>query len=426
MKEIKFVDVGEGITEGHLVKWLAKDGETVKEDQAIFQVETDKANVNFPAPIGGIVKQIAKEDSILHLGDIVAAIGTPEEMKDYRPGTPPAPASAAQKKEAAPPAAPAAAPTAEVQQHAKVPAAAKPGKPKEIIATPSVRKLARDMNIDLGTVAGTGPNGRILENDVRSAAGAGKPAVAAKIKFSESVEAQHKEEIERVPMSMTRKAIARNMEESWKIPRAVHMDIINATSLWNMVSIEKPKILKELNVKITFLPFIIKALIEALKENPRFNASYDHETSEIIIKKYYNIGLAAEAKDGLKVVVVKNADKKSIIEIAKEIAALHEKILNNTITLEEMHDSTFTITNIGSLGGGYLSVPMINPNEAGILGIHMIKDAAVVVDGKIVVGKILPFSLSFDHRIVDGADAVKLGNAIIKYLEDPAFLEMLG
>ncbi len=434
MKEIRFVDVGEGITEGHIQAWSVKDGDVVKEDQAVVTVETDKAVVNVPAPIGGIIRIVAPAGTTLHLGDVLAGIGTPEEMKSYKPGKAIAPheqqpAPASQIKQQQPQAKPAQ--QAKQQPPQQTEAEAQPQQqpaaaPKEIIATPAVRKLARDMNLDISKITGTGPGGRILENDVRSTAGAGKPAVAPRTKFSEMLEAQHKDAIERQPMTMTRKAIARNMEESWKIPRAVHMDLINATSLWNIVSVEKPKVLKELNVKITFLPFIIKATIEALKENPRFNASYDHETSEIILKKYYNIGLAAEAPDGLKVVVIRDADKKSIVGIAKEIQALHDKIMNNTITLEEMHDSTFTITNIGSLGGGYLSVPMINPNEAGILGIHVIRDAPVVVDGKIAVGKVLPFSLSFDHRIVDGADAVKLGNAIIRYLEDPNFLEMLG
>jgi pyruvate dehydrogenase E2 component (dihydrolipoamide acetyltransferase) len=193
----------------------------------------------------------------------------------------------------------------------------------------------------------------------------------------------------------------------------------------NIVTKEKPNA-EKLGVKLTFLPFIIKAVVEALKENPHFNASYDHETQEIIVKKYYNIGLAAEAKDGLKVLVIKDADKKNIIDIAKEIQELHKKILDETITIDEMRDSTFTITNIGSMGGGFLSVPMINYPEIAILGVHMIKDMPVVENGKVKAGKVLPISLSFDHRVVDGADAVKFGNAVIKYLEDVEFLEMLG
>ncbi len=411
VKEIKFVDVGEGITEGHLVKWLVKDGDTVKEDQSVAQVETDKAVVQVPAPIGGIVKQVTKEDGILHIGDVVAAIGTADEIKNYKIGQPAA-------------AAPKAVSTVAAQK--TTPGAAQASKPKEVIATPAVRKLAHDLDVDIGTVTGTGPNGRILENDVRTAAGKGVPSHAAPPqKFSEVLEQKHEENIVREPMSMTRKAIARNMEESWKIPRATHMDLINATELWNLVGKEKKKMQDERQVHLTFLPFIIKALVEALKENPHFNASYDHDKQEIIVKKYYNIGLAAEAPDGLKVVVIKDADKKSVVQIAKEIQQLHDKVLKQTITIEEMKDTSITITNIGSLGGGFLAVAMINPPDVAIIGILSMRDWPFADNGKIQIGKIMPFTITFDHRVVDGAEAVKLGNALKKYLEDPDFLEML-
>jgi pyruvate dehydrogenase E2 component (dihydrolipoamide acetyltransferase) len=304
---------------------------------------------------------------------------------------------------------------------------------KEIIATPSVRKLARDLGVDLSKVKGTGPGGRILESDLRAYANssaqvstqASQPMQKREMGFSATLENIHKDQIERVPLSTTRKAIAKNMEASWTIPRAVHMDLIDATNLYNIVSREKDRVMKEESVKLTFLPFIIKATIMALKENPNFNASYDSEKLEVIRKNYYNIGLAAEAPDGLKVVVIKDADKKNIIEIAKEIEELAEKVKNQTITIDEMKDSTFSITNIGSLGGGFLSVPMINYPDVAILGIHLIRDMPVVKDGNIVVGKVLPYSISFDHRVVDGAEAVKFGNAIKEYIEDPEFLEML-
>jgi pyruvate dehydrogenase E2 component (dihydrolipoamide acetyltransferase) len=293
-----------------------------------------------------------------------------------------------------------------------------------VIATPFVRKLAHDLNIDISTVTGTGPNGRILENDIRSHVSAAAPEKKIVPKFSETLEEQHQDNIERVPLSQTRKAIAKNMEASLSVPSAVHMDLIDATALYKMVTDEKQKTQTEAGVKLTFLPFIIKAAVAALKENPNFNASYDNETMEIILKKYYNIGLAAEAPDGLKVAVIKFADKKSIITIAKELQNLAEKIRNQTITLDEMRDNTFTISNVGSLGGGYLSVPIINHPDVAILGIGMIRDTPVVIDGVIKVAKQMPFSLVFDHRVVDGADAVKFGNAFKKYIEDPEFLEL--
>lgn len=411
MKELKFVDVGEGITEGHFQKWLVKDGETVKEDQSIAQIETDKAVVNLPAPISGVVKQVAKEDSTVKVGDTLAYVGTADELKNAK-SQQPASVQATQGQT----------PQAKPVQQAQVqqPNAA----PAEIMATPYVRKFARDNNIDISKVIGTGPEGRILENDIKNILSQ-KPAYQKPIpKFSELLEEQHEGEIERIPMSQTRKAIAKNVELSLSVPSFAHMDLINATALYDIVKKEKPN-LEKLGVKLTFFPFIIKATVEALKENPNANSSYDHDKQEIIVKKYYNIGLAAEAPDGLKVVVIKDADKKSIIEIAKEIQDLHEKIKNQTISIEEMRDSTFTITNIGSLGGGYLSVPIINSPNVGILGIHLIREVPVVDNGQIKIGRQMPFSLVFDHRVIDGAEAVKFGNALIKYIEDPDFLEML-
>ena len=422
MKEIKFVDVGEGITEGHVRKWLVKDGDNVKEDQSIVQVETDKAVVNVPAPISGKVSIAAKEGTTVKVGDLVAIIGTSEELK-IEPG------SNAQKVAVQPETAKQEPVRSSAQQIAGAPQAkSEQSEPEhaaenEIIATPSVRKLARELGIDLKDVSGTGPSGRITENDVRGhKVSTQKKAVP---KFSEVLEEKHAEEITRVPMSQTRKAIAKNMELSWTIPRATHMDIMNADALFAIVQKEKPR-LEKLGIKLTFLPFIIKAVVRALKEYPRFNSSYDHESQEVIVKRYFNIGIATEAPDGLKVVVIKESESKSIAQIAKELQDLGSKIKDQSITVEEMSDSTFTITNIGSLGGGFLSVPMINYPEVAILGVHRIKDEPVVKDNAIVIGKVLPLSLSFDHRVVDGADVVEFTNSIIRYLEDPDFLEILG
>ncbi len=417
MKELKFVDVGEGITEGNFQKWLAKDRESVKEDQPIAQIETDKAVVNIPAPISGILKQVAKEGTQIKVGDTIAIIGTAEELMGSAPAAS-SPVPTQHKPQELPE------PQKQPQRAAQQPVPKQPFKPAEILATPYVRKLARDNNIDLSTITGTGPNDRILENDVRShlmsTASEQKPVP----KFSELLEEKHGEAIARLAMSQTRKTIAKNMELSATIPRAVHMDLVDASHIYRITSSEKEKAQK-LGVKLTFLSFIIKATVAALEENPRLNSSYDKEKQEIILKKYYNIGLAAQASDGLKVIVIRDADKKSILEIAKDLQELHKKILDNTISIAEMRDSTFTITNIGSLGGGYLSVPMINYPEAAILGVHLVRDTPVVESGEIKIGKVLPLSLAFDHRIVDGAEAALFTNKLKEYLEDPEFLEML-
>ncbi|MGC8537961.1 MAG: dihydrolipoamide acetyltransferase family protein [Candidatus Micrarchaeia archaeon] len=415
MKEIKFVDVGEGITEGHIEKWLVEDGSEVKEDQPVAQVETDKAVVNLPAPISGLIKIVAKAGTDVKVGDTLAYFGTADELKALPSASTTHATQSAQAKASQKPA---------EQKSAAVMAspAAATTEAKEVLATPAVRKLARDLGVDISKVIGTGPGGRVIENDIR--AFASKTNSAPVPKFSEVKEEAHAGDIERQPMSQVRKAIAKNMELSWTIPRAVHMDLIDATHLFNIVEKEKQRA-KDTGTKLTFLPFIIKATIEALKENPRFNSSYDKEKQEVIVKKYYNIGLAAEADDGLRVAVIKGADKMSIIEIAQEIERLGKKVKDKSISIDEMTDTSFTITNIGSLGGGYLSVPMINYPDVAILGVHLIRDMPVVKDGKIAIGKVLPFSLTFDHRVVDGAEAVRFGNALKGYLEDPEFLEML-
>ena len=407
MKDIRFVDVGEGITEGKVQKWLVNDGDQVKEDQPVVQVETDKAVVNAPSPITGKIKLNVKEGAIVHVGDTLAYIGDESEIASA--GT--------QKTTELNPTPP---PTRQQPQPTRQQPPA-----HETIATPYVRKLARDNNLDLSTVAGTGPGGRILENDVRNVLNRSTAPQKQPAKFSELLEETHGEEVERVPMSQTRKAIAKNVELSLSIPTFTHMEKIDATKLYDIVKKEKANADK-MGVKLTFLPFIIKATVEALKENPMANSSYDRERQEIIVKKYYNIGLAAEAPDGLKVVVIKQADKKSIIQIAKEIQTLHEKISNMTISIDEMRDTTFTITNVGSLGGGYFSVPIINHPDVGILGLGRMRDEPVVIDDQIKIAKILPFSLVFDHRVVDGAEAVKFGLALTKYIEDPDLLDILG
>ncbi len=420
MKEIRFTDIGEGIVEGHILKWNVKDFDEVKEDQELVQIETDKAVVNIPAPSNGFIKIIAIENKDIHVNDVLAYIGEKEELLKINQDNANADAN-----------------NQNLLPNKKIKEESQPLKEmklkKQIIATPYIRKLSRDLNIDINKVNGTGHNNRIMESDVRNFADKNSQGIREmkknipEIKTEEVNKTNEKETelIERIPLSQTRKAIARNMEESWKIPRAVHMDLIDATTLYEKISKEKDRFLKEFNIKLTFLPFIIKATIEALKENPRFNASYDKENQELIIKKYYNIGLAAEANDGLKVIVIKDCDKKPIKEIASEIQELHKKIIENTITFDEMKDNSFTITNVGSLGGGFFSVAMINPPDTAILAIHLIKDMPIVKDNQIVIRKILPFSITFDHRAVDGADTVKFGNAIKAYIEDPDFLELL-
>ncbi len=411
MKELKFVDVGEGITEGHVRKWLIADGAIVKEDQAIVKIETDKAIVDVPAPASGIVKINAQENTDVHIGDIIAYIGTADELSSLT-GAGPAIKLSQQKTSKA---------VEERQaQSPLLPAQAVTILRGEVLATPSVRKLARDLKVDITSVAGSGPSGRILENDVRNTIGSAQVPVAQR---ADTAGGHVSGQVDRIPLTQLRKAIARNMEESARIPRAVHIDIADADSLFDAVSTLRKEVEWKSGAKLTFIPFIIKAVVEALKEHPRFNSSYDGQTGEIVLKKYYNIGIAVDSPDGLRVVVIKDADKKDVVGLAIELQKLRKKIADGNIALEDLQGSTFTITNVGSLGG-YLSVPMINPPEVAILGTHTIKDTAVVKDGQIKIGKTLPMSLSFDHRVVDGADAARFLGSIIKRLQDPEFLRV--
>ncbi|MEM0154366.1 MAG: dihydrolipoamide acetyltransferase family protein [Methanothrix sp.] len=409
MDEIKFVDIGEGITEGHIQKWLVADMSDVKEDQPVAQVETDKAVVSIPAPSSGKIKIMAKEGTDVKVGDIMAYVGSDAELSSAGASGIKSMADNATVQKAKP---------AEPAQNKPVEAQAQ----RRVLAPPSVRHMAESMGIDISKIKGSGPEGRITEADVKAYSGnIGQMHAHAEAPASNAYEGN----TERIPLSQTRKAIAKNMELSWQMPRASHMDLIDASAIYSVVQKEKEKSLKQLNVKLSYLPFIIKAAVEALKENPRFNASYDKDKQEVVIKKYYNIGLAAEAQDGLKVIVVKDSDKKSILEIAREIDALHKKVLDQTISLSEMRDTSFTITNVGSLGGGFLAIPMINYPDVAILGITLLRDMPVVKDGVVVAGKVLPFTVTFDHRVVDGAEAVKFGNAFKGYMEDPEFLDML-
>jgi pyruvate dehydrogenase E2 component (dihydrolipoamide acetyltransferase) len=430
MKELKFVDVGEGITEGQIREWLVKDLEMVREDQPVVKVETDKAIVDAPAPISGIIKINVSSGSKVNVGDTIAYIGTKEEIGALGKGVSTHAENDVSKEKTAKP----------TDKEENTNATAKPEDVKtenthttvtnatqHILATPSVRKLARELNIDLSKIHGTGPNGRITEEDLNFETGkkpSGETTMPQKASPAGIPNTNTEDRIERIQMSMTRKAIAKNMELSWTIPRATHMEMVNTTRLFSIVENSKAD-MQSKGVKLTFMPFIIKAIVEALKDSPGFNASYDKERSEIIIKKYYNIGLAAEGPDGLKVVVIKDADKKPIIKIAEEIQALGQKVRNRTVSIDEMRDSTITLTNIGSLGGGYLAVPMINYPEVAIIGAMRMKEMPAVEDGRIVIQRIMPMSVTFDHRVVDGADAVVFMNAIKKYLEDPDFLEML-
>lgn len=415
--EFKFPDVGEGITEGEIVKWKVKEGDAINEHDTLAEIETDKAIVEIPSPASGtILKIYHKEGDTVKVGETLVSIG--EKGEKAAPVV--KPAGAVGYLEEAP---------EEVPQK-RTTAIETPSEGSFVLATPAVRRLARDFGLDLSKVKGSGVGGRITEEDVRKFANqSGFKKIEERLPEVE-VRVQKKYDmfgyIERVPLKGVRKAIARHMVESiFTAPHVTHMDEADVTRLYNHREREK-RIAEAKGIKMTYLPFVIKACIAALKKHPRFNSSLDDEHEEIVLRKYYNIGVAVDTENGLMVPVIKGADQKNIFSLAREIIELAEKARSRELDLADFKGGTFTITNIGSLGGIF-ATPIINYPEVAILAVGRIADRLVVdKERKIRIRKVLPLSLAFDHRVVDGADAAEFMNAIKERLEDPDLLMMEG
>jgi len=429
--EFKFPDIGEGLTEGEIVRWLVKEGDEIKEGQPLVEVETDKALAEIPAPRTGVIlKILAKEKEVVKVGQVIVVIGEKGETLAAAPQKPSV--GVVGELEEAPEEAPAAAekvpprkapeegpPRAKVEKEIAKPAPTKPAPAGErALATPAVRALARELGVDINKVQGTGSEGRVLEKDVRQAAEAkAKPAEEVKeIKKVRKYDLYGS--VERIPLRGVRRSIAKAMVKSkYTAPHVTAMDDADVTELWQIREKEK-KVAESRGIKLTILPFIIKAVVTGLTDHPYLNATLDDENEEIVLKKYINIGLATDTPEGLMVPVVKLAREKSIFELAQELTQLTEKAMNRTIDLADLKGGTFTITNYGAVRGTY-GTPIINYPEVAILGIGRIQDRPVIRDEKVVVRKILPLSISFDHRVVDGAEAARFLNTVIARLEDP-------
>ena len=398
--ELKMPEVAESVVEGEIGRWLVKEGDYVKQDQPYVEVLTDKVNVEVPCPEEGVlIKIVAQEGEVVKVGGVIAVIGEKGETYEAT-GTEP---------KAAPKAAPAPV-TAERQPGAAAPSAV-PGK---VLAAPAVRKLAREKGVDLSQVSGSGPHGRIRKEDILTFAKAPAqraPRVTAAAGLSE----------ERIPVRGVRRLTAQLLAKSKSTAvHTLHVDEADVTELVSLREKSKP-LAAEKGIKLTYVPFIMKAVVEALKRYPTLNASMDDEKGEIIVKHYYNVGVAVATDDGLVVPNVKAADQKSVLEIAAEIQELSEKARTGKLDLEDVQDGTFSITNVGSIGG-LLSFPIINFPEVAILGVHKIRKTPVVREDQIVVRNIVHLSLSFDHRVVDGATVALFTNEIIRLIEFPQLL----
>jgi pyruvate dehydrogenase E2 component (dihydrolipoamide acetyltransferase) len=420
----KFPDIGEGLTEGIIIEWYVDKGTAVKVGQPLVKMETDKVVTDIPSPReGAIAARYGKVGETIHVGETLVEIEIAGEAAAEAPATQP---EQVEEKGAG------VVGTIEVASgNALLPASEEGTEPKpaaasaerrKVLATPVARAMAREMNIDINQVTGTGPAGRVMKSDIQNfhAPAAAYTTAATK---APAAQAAPGELIEIRPMTQIRKSIARNMLRSKQ--STAHMTLFEEPEVSKLVDARaryKEEYKKE-NLSLTYLPFIIKAVVAALKRHPELNSEMDFEKGNIIYKNYYNIGIAVSTEDGLVVPVIRDADKLSIKDLSRAVAVIAVKARDRKLTLDDMKDGTFTITNYGALGG-WFGVPVINYPQVGILGIGRINQQPVVVEGEIKVGNVMPLSLSVDHRMVDGAEATEFLNDVAAGVSDPLTLIM--
>ncbi len=522
VREFKLPDVGEGVAEGEIVSWLVEEGDEVTEDQAVAEVETDKAIVEVPSPVNGTVREIIPEEGeVVEVGSVIITFDV--EGEPVEEGQTEGEARRAAESDAGS--------AAEAEASGEAEQATTQGEATEetvaeevstgegrVFAAPSARRLARELGVDIASVGGSGPSGRVTERDVRQAAessgtdepsgGEGSPSVQSggatsgpgseedddasdssggatsgpaptsvesadrertlaapatrrvadeqgvdlnavpateqrdgeAFVTSEAVmeyaEAQRQaqqsqaetaaqtpegERVERIQYKGVRKTIGDAMSRSkYTSPHVTHHDTAVVDQLVETRERLKPKA-EERGIRLTYMPFVMKAVVAALKQHPKLNAELDEEAGEILRKNYYNVGVATATDAGLMVPVVDDIDQKGLLQISSEVNEVVQKARDRSISRDELQGSTFSVTNFGAIGGEY-ATPILNYPEAAILGIGELKQRPVVEDGEVVAKHTLPISLSIDHRIVDGADAAAFANTFIEYVENPELL----
>jgi pyruvate dehydrogenase E2 component (dihydrolipoamide acetyltransferase) len=440
-------DIGEGVVEGEIVAWKVKEGDRVTLDQPLVEVMTDKATVELPSPRAGtIIKIHYKDGQICPVGQILVAIDEDGDVAAPRPST-----TAAARPDAksdnghgatSPAARPAATPSAAPSttgHHATAAPGAGSGagsiqvvdataSRQRVLATPATRRLARQLGVELGQVTPTGKHGRVTTDDVRGhrAPSPSTDAVARPAPSYAPIAIAKGGDEERIPLRGIRKKIAESMARS--VHTAAHFTYVEEIDMTELVAVrERAKArASERGVKLNYLPFIVKAAVSGLKKWPQLNASLDEATQEIVRKKYYHIGIAAQGPHGLAVSVVRDADKRSIFDLSREIDRLGTAVREGTATRDELTGGTFTISSLGKLGG-VLATPIINFPEVAIVGVHKIEERPVVRGGQIVARHLMNLSISVDHRIADGWDGAMFLQDVKALLEDPTtmFMEMV-
>lgn len=437
MYEFKLADLGEGMHEAEIVQWLINVGDTTKLDQTIAKVETDKAVVELPAPVAGRVSEIRVQDGqTAKVGEVLVIFETSTKgdgdaaPKNSENATVAASTSSSPIHMPSP---------AESSSRSTSPVVTRP----RVQAAPAVRKLAFELGIDLAQVTPSSSSGRVSLEDVRAYAERAETAISGKQngtspassvgtltkkeqaapipdeKIEQSLEqVSPTGEYERQPLTGLRKRIAEHMERSWRtIPHATAFDEVDGGALIALRHALKP-IAEQRGVRLTYMPLLIKLLIPLLKEFPIFNASLDEEKREIIYKRSYHIGVAADSPEGLLVPVMRNADRLTLVEVAAKLEKLIDGAYKRTLALPEVSGSTFTLNNVGSFGGGS-GTPIINYPEVAILAVGRIQEKAIVRQGAVIVRPMMPLALSFDHRLIDGAMSGKFLGRFKELVENP-------
>jgi pyruvate dehydrogenase E2 component (dihydrolipoamide acetyltransferase) len=430
----KFPDIGEGIAEGKILTWYVKRGQAIKAGDPVVKMETDKVVTDIPSPRAGVVTSVfGNEGDVINVGDPLVEIeieGVEGEAARDVAAEKPQPHSQEPIDEKGF----GVVGTLEVAGDAAYLPAGEEGLParavleeapaRKALATPVARAMARDMGIDIDKVRGTGPAGRVMKKDIQGYyEGLHKqetrPAAAAAAAVEPGILP-----LEYQPLSQIRKTIAKNMTRSKH--SAAHMTVLEEVEVSELVKLRaayKEQFSKD-GLKLSYMPFILKAVAEALKQHPVLNAELDLENNRMIYKKFYNINIAVDTEEGLVVPVIRDVDRLSVRELTKRVSELAEKARDRKLTLDDMKDGTFTVTNYGAIAGTY-GVPVINYPQAAILGIGRILKVPVVKDDAVAVGHVLPLSLSVDHRMVDGGDAARFMLKVTEFLKDPVSLLMV-
>jgi pyruvate dehydrogenase E2 component (dihydrolipoamide acetyltransferase) len=429
-REFKLPDIGEGISEVELLQWYVQEGDVVREDQNLAEIETDKAIADLPSPYAGVIQRLHHQPGErIPVGSVLVSFA-----EDAKGPAETEPAPATRRTEEAPPEA-----VADIVAAPRLDRSASEPGAGRVLAAPATRRRARELGVDLAAVQGTGPGGRITVDDVERLAHDGgqrpteveapavepaEPTVPSRHVVTEPVPLPDFSQwgpVQRVALSATRRQIARKMTQSlFTAPHAAALDEADITEL-DAFRKQAEERLQDRHLRLTLLPFVIKATVAGLKQFPALNASLDDGTQELILKRYYHLGIAMDTERGLIVPVIRDVDRKSLIDLAAELREKVQRTREGKISLDELRGGTFTLTNAGAVGG-HAFIPIINYPEVAILGIGRAQPKPVARDDQVVVRTMLPLSMAFDHRVVDGADVVRFLTLVMRLLEDPTQL----